>query len=439
MSAEMPSRLSLPPREAGDVVADKYRIERLVGSGGMAWVFEATHTLLLQRVAIKVLRVDPCADNAEATARFDREARLAAKISGDATARIIDVGTLDDGSPFLVMEYLEGRNLEALLEGRPPLPVATAIDYALQACEGLAETHAAGIVHRDLKPSNLFVVHGPDGSQRVKLLDFGISKFEALKDEASVTATRALVGSPVYMSPEQMRSSRRVDRRTDIWSMGIILYELLTGRSPFHAATLPRICARVLDERPAAPRSLRPEIPRGLDAAVLRCLEKEPSRRFQTVAELARALAPFGGPDAEERARRIARILGRSLTPRRPARWRPGLRAVAVATAALTACVALAVHPSVLRDAVASTLAMPDAPPSHVAQAATVTDPSPPSPEATFSDAGPHPTPTAPHASAVLSSAAAPVKDGIAVSTLPARTTLAAGPAFEIPEFGGRE
>jgi serine/threonine-protein kinase len=338
-----------PPYAAGDVVADKYRVEQLIGSGGMAWVFEATHLMLQKRVALKFMRVDPDADNTEALARFRREARAAACISGEATARVMDVGALDDGSPFLVMEYLEGRDLDTLVAGRTRLPIETAVDYAIQACEGLAETHAAGIVHRDLKPANLFLTQGADGSLRVKLLDFGVAKFDetagaragGATESPSVTSAQALVGSPVYMSPEQMRSSRCVDGRTDIWSMGVILYELLAlGRSPFKAATLPEICARVLDGTPAPLAPVRPDVPRALEAVILRCLEKDPSRRFQTAAELAGALVPFGPPDAGARADRARRILGDKgagvrFASRRRATWPRGVRLGVVVAACL--------------------------------------------------------------------------------------------------------
>ncbi|HEX3770503.1 MAG TPA: protein kinase [Polyangiaceae bacterium] len=312
-SAVAPNPPSQPPPSCapGSIVAQKYRVERVLGVGGMAQVFEATHLGFDQRVALKVLRFDRTADNAAMLARFDREARAAAMVSGEATARVMDVGALEDGAPYLVMEYLEGRDLESVLADEERIPVETAVGYVIQACEGLAETHAAGIVHRDLKPSNLFVTRGKDGTMRVKLLDFGISKFAGpAADGRRLTTTRELVGSPVYMSPEQMRSSARVDARTDIWSLGVILYELLgDGASPFNAATLPEICARVLDEAPRPLLSIRPDVPRKLDALVMRCLEKNPARRFQTVAALAKALVRFGPPDARARLERIRRIL----------------------------------------------------------------------------------------------------------------------------------
>jgi serine/threonine-protein kinase len=325
-----------PRFEPGDIVADKYRVERLIGRGGMAWIFEATHLSLPQRVALKVLRIDTSDDNTEALTRFRREARAAASVSGEATVRVLDVGTLPCGSPFLVMEYLEGLDLESVVNQQTCLPVAAAVDYALQACEGLAETHAAGIVHRDLKPSNLFLTRTPDGSVRVKLLDFGISKFaDPSMNGHRVTSTREIVGSPVYMSPEQMRSSGCIDQRSDIWSMGVILYELLAqGQSPFAAPTLVEICARVLDHKPMTIRSIGRKVPRTLEAIVFRCLEKEPTRRFQTVADLASALVPFGPPDARRRADRIRRLVeessvGFAPAPRERPRWR---RRVSLAT-----------------------------------------------------------------------------------------------------------
>jgi eukaryotic-like serine/threonine-protein kinase len=317
------SDLRSAPLGPGDVVEGKYRIEQLIGSGGMAWVFRATHLPLQKLVAIKFLRFDSAADNTEALARFRREGLTAASIAGDATARVLDFGTLESGAPFLVMEYLEGCDLDRLIGERRRLSVETAVHFAVQACEGLAETHAAGIVHRDLKPSNLFLTRSSDGALRMKLLDFGVSKFEAPSSEGIMTSTGALIGSPVYMSPEQMRSSRDVDHRSDIWSMGVILYELLAeGRSPFMASTLPEICARILDQKPAPLASVRPQIPRALEAIVLRCLEKAPGRRFQTVADLADALVPFGTPETAFLARRIGAILGKGFPGRAPSGWR---------------------------------------------------------------------------------------------------------------------
>src|SRR5262249_29408438 len=206
------------PVLAGDVLAGKYRVERVLGRGGMGVVVQAMHVQLEQRVAIKFL-LPQTVSNPDAVTRFAREARAASKIQGEHVARVLDVGTLESGAPFMVMEYLEGQDLSQLLESRGLLHVDEAIDYILQACEALAEAHAAGIVHRDLKPANMYLTKRADGSPIVKVLDFGISKVIA-KDssDASMTRTSALMGSPVYMSPEQMKATRNVDARADIWA-----------------------------------------------------------------------------------------------------------------------------------------------------------------------------------------------------------------------------
>jgi serine/threonine-protein kinase len=295
------------PFAPGTVLVGKYRIERLLGEGGMGWVVVATHLQLEQRVALKFMRASR--STTDAIGRFIREARAAARIQSEHVARVSDVGTLENGSPYLVMEFLDGGDLEGALRGNRALPVALTIDYAMQACEGLAEAHAAGIVHRDLKPANLFLARRTDGSVRVKLLDFGISKLAPLPGsgpDVGMTSTQALMGSPLYMSPEQLRSSKNVDRRTDIWSMGVILFEMLCGRPPFIGETLPEVCARIMAEPPAA---LSADVPPALEAVVMRCLEKDPQRRFPHVAALAQALAPFGGSAALIAAERIARVV----------------------------------------------------------------------------------------------------------------------------------
>ncbi|MGH7269391.1 MAG: serine/threonine-protein kinase, partial [Polyangiaceae bacterium] len=298
---------STMPFARGTVLAGKYRVEKLLGEGGMGWVVVATHLQLEQRVALKFMR---SADDSEAVTRFLREARAAARIQSEYVARVADVGTLESGAPYLVMEYLEGHDLDALVS-KGALPEALAINYAMQACEGLAEAHAAGIVHRDLKPANLFLARQKDGSIRVKLLDFGISKLAerpGSMPEISVTSTQSMMGSPLYMAPEQMRSSRAVDTRADIWSMGTIIYEMLTGTSPFSAGSLPEVCARILTDKPTPLRKLKPHLSPELEAVVLRCLEKDPEARFADVAALAKALAPFGAPELRAAAERIGRV-----------------------------------------------------------------------------------------------------------------------------------
>jgi serine/threonine-protein kinase len=303
----MPAR----PLAPGDVVAGKYRIESILGEGGMGYVLGARHITLDEPVAIKILKADG-ATSAEAVARFLREARAAVRMKGEHVARVLDVGALDDGTPYMLMELLEGADLSAVVERRGCLQVEIAVDYVLQTCEALAEAHALGIVHRDIKPSNLFLTTGVDGSPSVKVLDFGISKatnaIDATRPDFGLTETQTVMGSPQYMAPEQMRSSRRVDGRTDIWALGTIMYELLTGEPPFSATTMPELFAMILQDPAPSLRGRRNDVPPALDAVVLRCLEKSPDGRPATVLELARLLAPFGSPMSAGAAERVARV-----------------------------------------------------------------------------------------------------------------------------------
>jgi eukaryotic-like serine/threonine-protein kinase len=277
----------------GEVIAGKYRVDKVVGRGGMGVVLAARHLTLDETVAIKVLRATMMGVPGM-VARFIREARASSKIKSEHVVRVTDVDTLKDGVPYMIMEYLEGTDLLAELRARPGgMPIEETVGYVLEACAGIAEAHAVGIVHRDLKPGNLFLARRRDGRVVVKVLDFGISKVEA-PDKDDTTRTGQLLGSPKYMSPEQMLSAHDVDGRADIWALGAILYQLLTGRQPFVAATTPQICALVLNASPTPPTTIRPDLPRELEAIVLRCLEKEPAARFPDVTELAAALAPFG-------------------------------------------------------------------------------------------------------------------------------------------------
>jgi serine/threonine-protein kinase len=274
------------------LIAGKYRIERKLGAGGMGAVYAAKHEALGVRVAIKVV-LPAIAKDGQVVARFLQEARAAARIEGEHIARVTDVGTLESGAPYMVMELLEGEDLGELVEKDGALEPSRAVRYVTQALSGLSEAHALGVVHRDLKPSNLFVVRRPGKPDRVKVLDFGISKtnFEQAGDQ--ITATGSLLGSPAYMSPEQLRSSKSVDVRADIWSVGVILYEVLTGKLPFHGDNVGAVFAAILENEPVPPRALRGALPQGLSDVVLRCLRRKPEERFQTVEELAAALAPF--------------------------------------------------------------------------------------------------------------------------------------------------
>ena len=271
----------------GDTFAGKYRIDRVIGEGGMGIVFEAFHTGLQQRVAIKMLRPDVLS-NRTVTGRFEREARAAAKLQGPNVAKVLDVDAVD-GHPYLVMEFLDGHDLMTELEQRQKLPIPEAVGYVLEACIPIAQAHGQGIVHRDLKPSNLFLAN-VDGKRVVKLLDFGISKFVA--EGSKLTAGTEALGTPEYMSPEQIRQTANVDHRGDIWSLGVILYELLTGTVPFEGAPS-AIIAAVMTETIVPPRVTRREIPEPLDKVIMHALEKDPNKRFQSVSDLAQALEPF--------------------------------------------------------------------------------------------------------------------------------------------------
>jgi eukaryotic-like serine/threonine-protein kinase len=301
------------PRE-GDVLAGKFRIERVLGIGGMGMVVSAMHLQLDERVAIKFLLPEALM-NAEAVARFGREARAAVKIKSEHVARVTDVGALESGAPYMVMELLRGQDLSQVLRDTGALPISVAVQYLLQACEALAEAHAVGIVHRDLKPANLFLTARADGSPCIKVLDFGISKVtnpSGSGADMGMTRTQAIMGSPLYMSPEQLASAKDVDQRTDVWAVGCVLYELVTGRVPFEAETMPQLCTLILHTEPPPPRRLRPDVPELLDQAILRCLRKDRNQRYPNVAALAADIAQFS-PDAGPRsAERISRVLSSS-------------------------------------------------------------------------------------------------------------------------------
>ncbi len=293
------------------MLAGKYRVEKVLGFGGMGVVVSAFRTDLEQRVAVKFLGT-AAAERPDAAERFRREARAAAKIRSEHVARVLDVGTLDTGLPYMVMEFLEGNDIADELRRLGRLPVSEAVEFVLQAIEALAEAHAAGVVHRDLKPGNLFLARRADGSRRVKVLDFGISKAltGSSVEELSLTKTAALIGSPLYMAPEQMRSAKDVDTRADIWSLGAMLYEMLTGEPPYTGESIPQLCAALLHDDPIPLRQHRPDVPEGLEHAVLRCLMKDRNHRFPTVFELGRALLPYAQPDSRIHVERAERVLG---------------------------------------------------------------------------------------------------------------------------------
>jgi Protein kinase domain len=274
----------------GHVIADKYRVGRVLGRGGMGMVLAAQDLDLERPVAIKVMLPGREGDP-EGIQRFLREGRAAVKLTSDHVAKIFEVG-LDHGIPFLVMEYLDGQDLGAALAQRGKLGFAEAADYVLQACDAIAEAHAAGVIHRDLKPQNLFLARRPRGRIVVKVLDFGISKVTHT-DPSQLTRSGAVLGTPLYMAPEQMRSARKADPRTDIWAIGVVLYELVTGTPPFLGETIPEMAIRIAEEEPPAPRTISPNVPEHFERIILRCLRKTPDDRYESVEQLVADLRAF--------------------------------------------------------------------------------------------------------------------------------------------------
>jgi len=308
--------------EPGEVIKGKYRVERLLAEGGMGAVYKARHEVLDQDVAIKFMHPEIAANHV-ASQRFLREARAAAAIQSDYVARVTDVDMLDDGTPFMVMEFLRGRDLDAMMSRSGRLTIAQGADLIMQALAGVQSAHEIGVVHRDLKPSNLFVTT-VGSSERVKVLDFGISKVlddvgsEGLKAGAT-TGLHATLGTPRYMSPEQIRSSKDVDIRTDLWAMGLILYEALTGAFPFEGDTAGEILAKVIADPIEPIRSIRPDVPLELADVIHRCLERDRDKRFSSTKEMMVALAPFASKrivasvlDEEDFGRASSPDLGRA-------------------------------------------------------------------------------------------------------------------------------
>jgi serine/threonine-protein kinase len=292
----------------GTLVGERYRLTRLLGMGGMGCIFEASHVLLAERVAIKIL--SPERREPEGVARFFREAKAAASLHNEHVVRVVDFGEAEDVGPFLVMECLEGEDLAQLLAREGPLSVRQAVGFVLQTCAALAEAHAVGIVHRDVKPSNLFAARTRAGRTVLKVLDFGISKVTP-QEGASVTTTHSTLGTPAYMAPEQVRSTKSADHRADVWSLGVVLYELLTRALPFVGATAAEMLAAVFMDPPIPPREFRPDLAPALEAIILRCLEKDRNARFQSMGELATALAPFART-ADQRLVELASTAGSS-------------------------------------------------------------------------------------------------------------------------------
>ncbi len=295
------------PVNPGDILADKYRVDTILGVGGMGVVVSAEHIELSQKVAVKFM-LPTMLDNAEAVERFLREARAAVRLRSEHVARVLDVGRLNNNAPYIIMEFLEGEDLYDYIRKYAPCSPASAIDIILQACKAMAEAHSLGIIHRDLKPANLFMSQRPDGSQLVKVLDFGISKLLEESNGVCKTKTSVALGSPAYMSPEQMRSAKHVDNRADIWSLGAILYQMLSKSLPFEAESPPEMFAKVLGDDPTPLLSVMPNIDPDLAAVVHMCLAKDRNERFASVSQLAKAIAPFGDENAASLAISIANV-----------------------------------------------------------------------------------------------------------------------------------
>ena len=287
--------MASPAVRIGEILAGKYRVERVLGVGAMGVVIAATHVDLHELRAIKMMLPSMLGDT-EGVERFLREARAVSKLRSRHVAAVYDVGRFDTGAPFIVMEHLEGSDLKSVLNQRGVLSPEDAAAYVSEACEALSEAHAAGIIHRDIKPANLFLATRAGYAPTIKLLDFGIAKMasaEGAPAAMEMTRTNEILGTPLYMSPEQMRSMRNADARSDVWSLGVILYRAVTGKVPFTGETMTEVCIAVLGDTPALPSALRPDLPPGFDAVILGCLEKDPARRIASAAALATALAPF--------------------------------------------------------------------------------------------------------------------------------------------------
>jgi serine/threonine-protein kinase len=298
-----PPLAGLPP--VGELIAAKYRLERYMRAGRMGVVASAVRVDGGDLVAIKFLRPE-LSEQERAVERFLREARTARTVLSEHICRVVDVGRLEEGTPFMVMEHVDGIDLHELLRRDGPLPIDDAVDYTLQAAEAIAEAHSLGVVHRDLKTSNLLLGARPDGSPVVKVIDFGVAKLlEDADTQNRITRTGKIVGTPVYWSPEQIRDSRDVDGRTDVWGLGGVLYELLAGRPPFHAKGMMALVAKIIGDRQAPVTTTRSDIPTELAEVVDRCLEKDRTLRYPTISAVAQALARFAPPRSQPCLARI--------------------------------------------------------------------------------------------------------------------------------------
>lgn len=307
-----------PALQVGSLLLGKYRVEKVLGQGGMGVVVAARHEQLGELFAIKMMLPEAHTYH-DARERFMREARSAARLKSEHVARVHDVGTFENGAPYMIMEHLTGGDLSGVLDRRGPLPVGEAALYVYQACEAVAEAHSQGILHRDLKPSNMFLTRRPNETACVKVIDFGISKdLDPNKVGPALTKTGMIIGTPVYMAPEQMANNKAMDARSDIWSLGIILYELVTGEVPFIADSMTELVSQVLTHHPPPPSRARPFISPQFDAVVMRCLDKRPDYRFASVRDLMLALHPFVDVNAALTQANVAALADTAVAPNSP-------------------------------------------------------------------------------------------------------------------------
>ncbi len=304
----------------GDVIASRFRVEGELGRGGMGVVLRGRDETN-RPVAIKVLLPEAVA-HPEAVPRFVNEARAARELTSEHSVRVFDAGTLEAGLPYMVMELLEGQDLATILEQRGTFSVPDACDAIIDACDALAEAHARGMVHRDLKPANLFAAKGPDGRTRVKVLDFGVSKVAAQMRQAALTSTGTALGTPHYMAPEQLKSAKGADARADVWSLGVVLYELLSGQMPFDGRSFGMLFMQIVSEEPKPLAELRPELPPALCETIHRCMKKNRDERYSDLAALVSSLARFASPSGAAAAKRIAEGHG---PPQMPRESRPSI------------------------------------------------------------------------------------------------------------------
>lgn len=269
------------PPLVGTVLDGRFQVEKALASGASGDVYEAQHLALGHRVAIKILRpgIPETADIRRK--RFLREARVAARIRSDHVVRVFDFVAPEHGHTYIVMELLHGETLAERVKRTGPMPWTEAVDFAVQAAKPLAQLHDEGIVHRDVKPSNLFLERDPDGKERIKLLDFGVAAFQApvARPDSSLTWSEMIVGTPRYMAPEQIVSSKKVDARADVWALGVTLYELLSGAPPFDGTTVLAVLNQIEHQEPRPLAERRPDVPAELASVVHRCLAKDPALR----------------------------------------------------------------------------------------------------------------------------------------------------------------